>query len=102
MSKDGGHLRQAINDYYFKNETQVVNELLELAALDGNTVKNINKSAKSIINIFKGAKQNLKGIDSFLSEYDLSSEDGITLMCLAESLLKYRKEHTAKSIRASH
>ncbi|MFP6711998.1 MAG: hypothetical protein VB913_09935 [Rhodospirillales bacterium] len=27
------------------------------------------------------------GLDSFLHEYDLSTQEGVTLMCLAESLL---------------
>jgi len=34
------------------------------------------------------------GLDAFLHEYDLSSEEGIALMCLAEALLRHPDSET--------
>jgi RHH-type proline utilization regulon transcriptional repressor/proline dehydrogenase/delta 1-pyrroline-5-carboxylate dehydrogenase len=40
-------------------------------------------------------KTDLKsGIDAFMIEYDLSSEEGIVLMCLAEALLRVPDSYT--------
>ena len=39
-----------------------------------------------------------KGIESFLSEYDLSNQEGIMLMCLAEALLRVPDALTANNL----
>jgi RHH-type proline utilization regulon transcriptional repressor/proline dehydrogenase/delta 1-pyrroline-5-carboxylate dehydrogenase len=38
------------------------------------------------------------GIDAFLHAYDLGSDEGIAMMCLAEALLRIPDAHTADEL----
>ena len=81
-------LRQQINAAYRMDENECVNHLLELAKLDPSQIKSIKSVARDLIVHVREQKAKEKGLDSFLFEYDLSSEEGIALMCLAEALLR--------------
>lgn len=81
-------LRETINSAYRLNEQECVQHLLGEAELSEEEYQNITRRARKLI---LAARQNhslLPGIDNFLSEYDLSTEEGIALMCLAEALLR--------------
>ena len=38
------------------------------------------------------------GVDAFLHAYDLGSDEGIAMMCLAEALLRIPDAHTADEL----
>ena len=38
------------------------------------------------------------GIDAFMQAYDLGSDEGIAMMCLAEALLRIPDAHTADEL----
>ena len=49
--------------------------------------------------LVKGVRaQKPSGIDAFLHAYDLGSDEGIAMMCLAEALLRIPDAHTADEL----
>ena len=87
-------LRQAIDDAYLQDETDAVNLLLPLATLDEALSDRIETLARELVQEVR--KQPARGsLDAFLHEYDLSSQEGVMLMCLAEALLRIPDDETA-------
>lgn len=83
-----------INDAYRVSEASHVSMLLEEATLSQEMVDNTQTFARSLVETVREARKNSTGIDSFLTEYALSSEEGIALMCLAEALLRVPDNQT--------
>ena len=48
-----------------------------------------------LVQAVRRAKANEGGLDAFLQQYDLSSEEGVLLMCIAEALLRIPDADTA-------
>lgn len=81
-------LRDAITAAYRKNETECLNQLITQATLSKEALNRIHETAHQLV---IGTRKNRKqqgGIDAFLQQYDLSSDEGIALMCMAEALLR--------------
>ncbi len=81
-------LPQAINDYYLKDEEEVVKQLLEEAeslAMDRGA---INREAAQWVSEMRQHRKASALNEAFMREYDLSSEEGIILMAMAEALLR--------------
>ncbi len=81
-------LQDAITSAYRRDETLCVESLLSEATFSKDALQRIDKTAASLV---AGTRQHRKkqgGLDAFLHQYDLSSEEGIALMCLAEALLR--------------
>lgn len=85
-SPDG--LRAAINKAYRMDELSLITELSEKAVLDPQQMIAIKASATKLVESVRSERKKSTGIDSFLTEYALSSDEGIALMCLAEALLR--------------
>ena len=81
-------LRAAINAQYREQEEKVLITRLEAAMLDESTLKTIGTYATELVEAVREASKQVSGIDSFLTEYSLSTDEGIVLMCLAEALLR--------------
>lgn len=81
-------IRADVNNAYRAREIDVINNLINNAELDSITSENIQKFASELVKNVRANKKNSIGVDSFLIEYPLSSEEGIALMCLAEALLR--------------
>jgi RHH-type transcriptional regulator, proline utilization regulon repressor / proline dehydrogenase / delta 1-pyrroline-5-carboxylate dehydrogenase len=81
-------LRAAIAQAYYADETDSVKQLLEVAALPNEVTLNIARVARELIQQIRAKRLAKGGLDAFLYEYDLSSQEGIALMCLAEALLR--------------
>ncbi|MGC1183259.1 bifunctional proline dehydrogenase/L-glutamate gamma-semialdehyde dehydrogenase PutA, partial [Legionella sp.] len=81
-------LRAGINHAYRVDELSLITELCDKADLDQNQLTAINVSATKLVELVRSERKKSTGIDSFLTEYALSSEEGIALMCLAEALLR--------------
>ena len=70
-----------------RDETQLLDELIETAALTADERKLIVDHAVSLVEkIRNDASPGL--MDVFLAEYGLSTDEGVALMCLAEALLR--------------
>jgi RHH-type proline utilization regulon transcriptional repressor/proline dehydrogenase/delta 1-pyrroline-5-carboxylate dehydrogenase len=89
---DRSELRRA----YRRQEEPVVAERLGQARLDRNTLGEATAMARSLV---KGVRAHRpSGIDAFLHTYDLGSDEGIAMMCLAEALLRIPDAHTADEL----
>lgn len=87
-------LRAAINNVYRTEEKALVQQLLKEAFLTETHVSSIQKRATRLVERVRQERRQSTGIDSFLTEYTLSSEEGIALMCLAEALLRVPDKET--------
>lgn len=81
-------LRATINDFYHADEHETMTQLINHATLDDKQTKKVKKRATELVEKVRAERKKTTGIDSFLTEYALSSAEGIALMCLAEALLR--------------
>ena len=70
------------------DETGVVAELLRDIALTGPQREAIVADAAALVQAFRDRPKLKTLLDAFLQEYGLETEEGVALMCLAESLLR--------------
>ncbi|GAB4392741.1 MAG: bifunctional proline dehydrogenase/L-glutamate gamma-semialdehyde dehydrogenase PutA [Gammaproteobacteria bacterium] len=87
-------LRQAISDAYRMDEAQCVNNLLHNIAFTETEKQRIFSRASELVSKVRDERLTRGGMDAFMYEYDLSSEEGIALMCLAEALLRIPDNRT--------
>ncbi|MGQ3891035.1 bifunctional proline dehydrogenase/L-glutamate gamma-semialdehyde dehydrogenase PutA [Legionella sp. CNM-4043-24] len=80
--------RALINKAYRADESVWVSELIEKASLSDERVHAVRNRATRLVEQVRSERKKTTGIDSFLTEYSLSSDEGIALMCLAEALLR--------------
>ena len=88
-------LREAINDRFLADETACVENLLRAAAMDEATQLRIQRRAHDLVTDVRRQQHRQGTLDAFLHEYDLSSQEGVVLMCLAEALLRIPDGDTA-------
>jgi RHH-type proline utilization regulon transcriptional repressor/proline dehydrogenase/delta 1-pyrroline-5-carboxylate dehydrogenase len=81
-------LRQALRDHLRKDETAVVRGLLDAAALPHDAQDRVAEQARRLVAAVRRERVGLGGLDAFLHEFELSSKEGVVLMCLAEALLR--------------
>ncbi len=91
-------LRTAITDAYHADETTCVEHLLHEATLSPAQKKQIQATATKLVEIVRQKRVGQSGLDAFLLQYDLSSEEGIALMCMAEALLRIPDAGTADQL----
>ncbi|RJS91894.1 bifunctional proline dehydrogenase/L-glutamate gamma-semialdehyde dehydrogenase PutA [Salinisphaera sp. Q1T1-3] len=73
---------------YRADEAEQVTRLLETAALDAQAADAVESAAAALVEIVRDKASQGGGIDAFMAEYELSSAEGVVLMCLAEALLR--------------
>src|SRR5450432_1987266 len=88
-------LRARLRTAYRADETEVVEQLLKAAELPPETLDRIAQRARDLVQKVRGARLGQGGLDAFLHEYELSSREGVVLMCLAEALLRIPDAETA-------
>jgi len=93
---DEALLRLATN--YARDEAEVVTELLRVAELDADTKARIHHTAADLVRRVRSRKADQSAVESFMREYDLSSEEGVMLMCVAEALLRIPDSETADKL----
>ncbi len=88
-------LRDAISAAYLADEDGVVDARIVQATLSpAESAKTARVAAELVARIRKDAGKG-GGVDAFMREYALSSEEGVALMCLAEALLRVPDAETA-------
>ena len=60
--------------------------------------ESISNNAKLIIDLCRKNKKDRTMLDAFLSEYGLDNQEGVALMCLAESVLRIPDKKTRNLI----
>ena len=77
-----------LTELYTTDETRLLKHLIKTAGLDNSDHDKIQSIAKQYIKTLRADVNNIALIDKFLLEYDLSSREGLTLMRLAEALIR--------------
>ncbi|WP_299010414.1 bifunctional proline dehydrogenase/L-glutamate gamma-semialdehyde dehydrogenase PutA [uncultured Shewanella sp.] len=93
-------LFKAISDNYIVNEEAYLSELIALVPASNDTLDSIQHSAENLVKqVRQYDKKGLTvGIDAFLQQYSLETQEGIILMCLAEALLRIPDSATADAL----
>jgi RHH-type proline utilization regulon transcriptional repressor/proline dehydrogenase/delta 1-pyrroline-5-carboxylate dehydrogenase len=81
-------LRAALRQAYRRSEDEAVTAALAAAELDAVAHDRIGELARGLVAKVRTGRVGKGGIDAFLHEYELSSVEGVVLMCLAEALLR--------------
>jgi RHH-type transcriptional regulator, proline utilization regulon repressor / proline dehydrogenase / delta 1-pyrroline-5-carboxylate dehydrogenase len=87
--------RRAIRDAYRRTETEAVETALAAAELSAGQRDRIAAEARALVAQVRAGRVGKGGVDAFLHEYELSSKEGVVLMCLAEALLRIPDAETA-------
>jgi RHH-type proline utilization regulon transcriptional repressor/proline dehydrogenase/delta 1-pyrroline-5-carboxylate dehydrogenase len=88
--------RNALRLAYRPDEAQLVKERLAQARLRGAEQGEATAIARTLVKAVRAHKA--AGLDAFLQAYDLGSDEGIALMCLAEALLRIPDADTADDL----
>src|SRR5437870_2927629 len=81
-------LRDSITKAYRMKEADCLPPLISLATLSDGELKHVAKTATQLVEETREYKKRQGKIDTLLHQYDLSTDEGIALMCLAEALLR--------------
>jgi len=81
-------LRTAIRRLHRADETPLAESLIEQARFAPAARERIRQRAGGWVEAIRANRRQAGGLDAFLREYDLSSREGVVLMCLAEALLR--------------
>lgn len=93
-SSDFIKYRELITSNYDRDEKSIVEELVEKASLSPEEKNTASKYADEFVINIRKHKSIKSGLDAFLLQYDLSSQEGISLMCMAEALLRIPDNNT--------
>ena len=91
-------LRAAINELFLADETRCVETLLGEARLDEAARRASRPAPQVSWSTVRKNRSTKGGIEEFLRQYDLSSQEGMVLMCLAEALLRIPDAETADKL----
>ena len=88
--EDSTRVADAINRLWLADEDTVLRELLPLAqAADPQSREAVTAHAAQLVEAVRASQVRKGAMDALLREYDLSSQEGVILMCLAEALLRH-------------
>ena len=97
-SRPPSNIGEIINKYYLADEDEVMREIVELARVDEDTRTRIRETAERLVRAVRDNRGVKGGLDAFMKQYDLSSQEGVVLMCLAEALLRIPDSETADKL----
>ncbi|MFM7067152.1 MAG: bifunctional proline dehydrogenase/L-glutamate gamma-semialdehyde dehydrogenase PutA [Gammaproteobacteria bacterium] len=83
------------NRLWLAPEAELLGTLLPLATLPAGERAQVQVAAVELIEAVRHGEGRRSGMDRFLREFDLSSREGVILMCLAEALLRIPDAATA-------
>ncbi len=84
--------------YYLIDEDLWVNQLLDNANPGTEKREEIKRLAAHLVKNVRDKIDDMDGVDAFMKEYDLSSKEGVLLMCLAEALLRIPDKTTVDKL----
>ncbi|MEO6075926.1 MAG: bifunctional proline dehydrogenase/L-glutamate gamma-semialdehyde dehydrogenase, partial [Dokdonella sp.] len=90
--------RARITSAWSRDETEAVNELLAQATLPPAERELVLARASELVARVRAKADQQSAVESFMREYDLSSEEGVLLMCVAEALLRIPDSETADKL----
>ncbi|HRD77590.1 MAG TPA: bifunctional proline dehydrogenase/L-glutamate gamma-semialdehyde dehydrogenase PutA, partial [Hyphomicrobiaceae bacterium] len=90
--------RDEISTYHLHDETRLVGALIERAVYTEDERRRIGEHARRLVEAARADRRRHGGLDAFLAEYGLTSEEGVILLCLAEALLRIPDTQTADAL----
>ena len=91
-------LRAAITAAWLRDEAEHVRELLLQARQEPLAQGEIDALAADLVRRVRTRAQDQGAIEAFMRQYDLGSEEGVLLMCVAEALLRIPDQETADKL----
>jgi RHH-type transcriptional regulator, proline utilization regulon repressor / proline dehydrogenase / delta 1-pyrroline-5-carboxylate dehydrogenase len=91
-------LRAAITSAWLADEAAVVQRLLADAEVPEARAAAVHATAADWVRRVRALRDKESPLDAFMRQYDLSSEEGVLLMCLAEALLRIPDDATAEKL----
>jgi RHH-type proline utilization regulon transcriptional repressor/proline dehydrogenase/delta 1-pyrroline-5-carboxylate dehydrogenase len=90
-------IRARFSDLYLADEATLTGRLIAAARPEPGEAQRIDRTAKDLVAKIRARRRD-GGIDAFLQEYSLTSDEGVALMCLAEALLRVPDASTADKL----
>ena len=87
--------RDEIATHFLMDEQRLVGGLIERAVFSEDERRRAQDVARRYVHATRARKGGHSGIDAFMHEYGLSTDEGVILMCLAEALLRIPDTETA-------
>ncbi len=91
---DATPLMAALRLAYRMDESDSVGNLIASLDLPSDTLDRISARARDLVKEVRKSRIGHGGIDAFMHEFELSSKEGVVLMCLAEALLRVPDSET--------
>jgi len=88
----------ALARHYLAPERPLVEALASAVAFEPDPLARVGALAATLVEAVRRNRGRHGGIDAFLQEYGLTSEEGVILMCLAEALLRIPDSETADQL----
>ena len=89
--------RAAISAAYLADEAHVLEALIVRARLTPGERSRTESLARQLVTQVRAGRRR-GGLDAFLSQYSLTTDEGVVLMCLAEALLRVPDAETADKL----
>lgn len=89
-------LRERVNAAYRMNETEVVSTLMAYVNFSPAVEHDIAALAKRLVSTVRDKQAERSVIEAFMLQYNLSMEEGVLMMCLAEALLRVPDKETER------
>ncbi len=87
-----------ITNNYMVDEDAYLKELISLVPQQEQDLKGLTQQAHDLVANVRKQADGGDGIDAFLQEYSLDTQEGVILMCLAEALLRIPDADTADAL----
>ena len=87
-----------LRDAFLADESRTLDALIPIAKLAPDANARATASARALVESVRARQQKHSGMQSFLTQYDLSSQEGVLLMCVAEALLRIPDAATADKL----
>ncbi len=91
-------MQSRFSEYHRIDETSLVNRIVEALDWPSEVEKKTKSLAKDIIDDLRSGQYKSGQLENFMQQYTLTSDEGIALMCLAESLLRIPDAATANAL----
>lgn len=88
-------LRHSVRQALRPDETGCVKALMRQVPFEQDGRDTIDARARVLVERMRDARRRFGGLDDFLQEYELTTPEGVALMCLAEALLRVPDAETA-------
>ncbi|MFN9965946.1 MAG: bifunctional proline dehydrogenase/L-glutamate gamma-semialdehyde dehydrogenase PutA, partial [Lysobacteraceae bacterium] len=91
-------LRERVTAAYARDEAAHLAELVEAATLAPEVQAGVQATAEALVERTRVRAADPELVQAFMRQYDLSSEEGVLLMCVAEALLRIPDQLTADKL----